>query len=283
MKIFRIIIPVLLFSAWMMTSCDKLDPPYATVKTSYDTANKPFVLLEEYTGHKCNNCPLATQKAHKMAEYYGGKVILMSVHATDLALPDPKYVLDLMTPEGTYWCTKYALSYVPRALVNRAIVGSGYPVNSDKWGVAIEEQMAKGVRAFVKVSASYNGSSKEVTASVTTWFKQALSSNAKINLFILEDSIQGLQANKDTAAGPTPDIDPYFFNYTFRAAMTDKDGDQLTPTVEVNKAYTFTKTFPANTAWNTKQLSVVATVVDPTSGTLGEIIGVAKTKVSSAK
>lgn len=281
MKIFRVLLSVLLVSGWIMTSCDKLDSPYATVKTQYDTTNKPFVLFEEYTGHKCNNCPLATQKARALADYYRGKLIVMSVHATSLADPDAKYTLDLRTPEGAQWCTDFTLAYVPRALINRALIGGSYPVNSDQWGVAVETQMAKPVMTGMKVTAYYSTTTKEVTANVTVWFKRKLSAGAGINLYIAEDSIAGLQANKDPEAGPTPDINPYYFNETFRVSMNGTYGDQLTTTVDTTKIYTYTKKFTVTSIdWNPSQLFLITTITDPTLNPKGEIIGVNKVKIS---
>ncbi|MCX6283049.1 MAG: Omp28-related outer membrane protein [Bacteroidetes bacterium] len=280
MKLFRILLPVLLVFGWILTSCDKLDPPYAAVKTTYDTTNKPFVLLEEYTGHKCNNCPLATQKAHKLADYYLGKVIIMEVHATSLADPDPKYTLDLRTPEGAQWCTDFSIGYVPRALINRSQVGGSYPVNSDQWAAAIEIQMAKPVKTGISARSTYNSDTKEITANVTVRFKRKLTSSAGINLYILEDSIAGLQSNKDTAAGTTPEINPYYFNETFRASMNGTYGEQLTASVDTTKTYSYTKKFTVtNTDWDSSQLWLVTTITDPaTPG--GEIIGVNKVKIS---
>ena len=280
MKLFRILLPVLLLCSWIITSCDKLDPPYAAVKTQYDTTNKPFVLLEEYTGHKCNNCPLATQKAHKLADYYAGRVIVMEVHATNLADPDPKYTLDLRTPEGAQWCTDFSIGYVPRALVNRTPVGGSYPVNSDQWAAAIELQMLKAVKTGISARSTYNNDTKEITADVTVRFRRKLSSSAGINLYILEDSIVGLQSNKDTAAGPTPEINPYYFNETFRASMNGTYGEQLTASVDTTITYTYTKKFTVtNNDWDPTQLWLVTTITDPATSS-GEIIGVKKVKIS---
>jgi len=264
----------------MLTSCDKLEPPYATVKTQYDTTNKPFVLLEEYTGHKCNNCPLATQKSRQLADYYRGKLILMSVHASNLADPDPKYTLDLRTPEGTQWYTDYAVSYVPRALFNRALIGGSYPVNSDQWGMAVESQMAKPVMTGLKVIAAYNSTTKEISASVTAWFKRKISAGANICFYIIEDSIQGLQSNKDTAAGTTPDINPYYFNETFRASMNGLYGELLTASVDTTKTYSYTKKFTVtDPSWVPGRLSLISTITDLSASSNGVIIGVNKVKI----
>jgi len=280
MKLFRILLPVMLVCGWIFTSCDKLDPPYAAVKTQYDTTNKPYVLLEEYTGHKCNNCPLATQKARRLADYYLGKVIVMEVHATNLADPDPKYTLDLRTPEGAQWCTDFGLGYVPRALVNRTPVGGSYPVNSDQWAAAIELQMLKAVKTGISARSTYNNDTKEITADVTVRFKRKLTSGAGINLYILEDSIVGLQSNKDTAAGTTPEINPYSFNETFRVSMNGTYGEQLTASVDTTINYSYKKTFMVTNAdWDPTQLWLVTTITAP-SASSGEIIGVSKVKIS---
>src|SRR5512133_2768801 len=73
---------------WMV-SCDKLDEPYAVKKTGSDTITGPVrkVLLEDYTGHKCVNCPKAAMDARVMEEALGGRLILMAVHAGYFAEP----------------------------------------------------------------------------------------------------------------------------------------------------------------------------------------------------
>jgi len=283
MKIFRVLLPVFLVAGLIMTSCDKLNAPYATVKTQFDSTHKPIVLLEEYTGHKCINCPLATLKARKLADYYLGKVILMSVHGTSLADPDAKYTLDLRTPEANQWITDFAIPYVPMALIDRATFGGAYPVGADLWGAAVEAEMLKPVMTGLKVQASFNTDTKEITANVTAWFKRKLASSANICLYIVEDSIQGMQANKDTAAGPTPDIDPYYFNETFRASMNGPYGELLTSSVDTTKTYSYSKKFTVtNTSWDPTRISLIATITDPTVNLKGEIIGVNKVKISGA-
>lgn len=282
MKIFRILIPVsvLLIAGFISTSCDKLSEPYATVKNEFDSTNRPYVLLEEYTGHKCINCPLATKNAQKLVAYYKTKLILMEVHGTSLADPDPKYTLDLRTPEGNQWITDFAIPYVPMALINRATFGSAFTVASDQWALAVESEMAKPVKTVIKATASYNDATKEFSADVKVWFKRKLSAGANICLYIIEDSIVGKQANKDTAAGPTPEIDPYYFNETFRGSINGNYGEQLTSSVDTTIMYSFSKTAKINSAiFDSTRLSLITAITDPSLTTKGQIIGVNKVKV----
>ena len=284
MRLFRYIIPVVLLTGSMLSSCDKLDPPYAVVKDEFDSVNKPFILLEEYTGHKCNNCPLATQKAHKMREFYKTKMILMSIHAGELADPDPKYPQDLRTPVGTELYSNFTVPYVPQGVMDRTMYTGKYPLSSEQWPGAAEEQFSKAIVNFITVSASINASTKNITVTGNTWFKSVLPSGAKIVYYIVEDSISGPQLNKDTAAGPTPVIDPYYFMHTLRASMNGTYGEVLTSSIEIDKSYPFSKTYKvADTTWNTKQLSLITVILDPSTTQYGTVVGVNDTKIKVAK
>ena len=39
------------------------------------------ILLEDYTGHKCGNCPRAAEKAEELKEIYGDQLIPIAIHA----------------------------------------------------------------------------------------------------------------------------------------------------------------------------------------------------------
>ncbi|MFA5783227.1 MAG: hypothetical protein WC868_13255, partial [Bacteroidales bacterium] len=69
-------------------SCDKINPPYienTTNNNTGDTVKK--VLLEEFTGHQCPNCPQGAIIAQQLKAIYGEKLILISIHAGDFAEP----------------------------------------------------------------------------------------------------------------------------------------------------------------------------------------------------
>ena len=74
-------------------SCDKLNEPFiiepivatsdTIPMTADDTINfdgKVVVLLEDYTGVKCNNCPEAAVIANELQEQNEGHLIVLGVH-----------------------------------------------------------------------------------------------------------------------------------------------------------------------------------------------------------
>tara|TARA_B100000508_G_scaffold141092_1_gene146481 strand:+ start:158851 stop:159786 length:936 start_codon:yes stop_codon:yes gene_type:complete len=105
----------------LLVGCDKVENPYEdqasiTVDTTLypgnwqdyvDNESPVFtansntdvnVLLEDYTGHLCNNCPTAATAAHTIHENYPDRVFVASIHV------DPGAVLSFQQPQtnGTY-------------------------------------------------------------------------------------------------------------------------------------------------------------------------------------
>src|SRR4051812_25265537 len=80
-KKFRILCFVLAVAA-LFQACDYIidaNPPRkATCKP--ETVFKK-ILVEDYTGHKCGNCPAAARELARLDSIYPGKVIPMAVHA----------------------------------------------------------------------------------------------------------------------------------------------------------------------------------------------------------
>ena len=79
----------------MQIACDKVDAPYLehiqtyldTTQTS-DTSYKRIALLEDFTGHKCVNCPQAAQLAKNLQLAHKGQIVVVEIHAGFFAVPD---------------------------------------------------------------------------------------------------------------------------------------------------------------------------------------------------
>ena len=73
-----------------MVACDIIEEPYFKENNGggqpgEETAVKKYVLLEDYTGVKCVNCPAAGELALQLQEQHHHQVIVLSVHAGSLA------------------------------------------------------------------------------------------------------------------------------------------------------------------------------------------------------
>jgi hypothetical protein len=111
----------------------------ASITGSTTPANNRVILLEEFTGHLCVNCPEATMLAHDLKQSYGDKLLLLSIHAGDLAKPSAApYERDFLTPPGTAIFNHFAPIGVPTGMVNRTESGGSVVLFKDGWESAIQ-------------------------------------------------------------------------------------------------------------------------------------------------
>lgn len=193
--------------AFAMSSCDKLDEPYfiepvvsETIPlANEDTINfdgKRVVLLEDYTGVKCNNCPAAGEIALQLQENYGHQLIVLGVHPKG-ALQNPAGGFpDFRTDDGEDWNKAFNIPAYPNGLVNRNSV-----VGPAEWAKKVEEAVAGEAPARMIVKTKYDDTNRELKLSVHT---KILSNLPKSNLIIcmMEDNILGKQVTQtglDTA------------------------------------------------------------------------------------
>ena len=121
----------------LLASCDKITDPVEEKKNTIDTelypgeglyVIPPFgeypsdtrnVLIEDFTGHRCGNCPLAATIAHGLKEEYPGRVFVVAIHS---ALPPYTFQKVSVPGDGEY--PKYSHNF-------RTIDGDRYPLDID--------------------------------------------------------------------------------------------------------------------------------------------------------
>lgn len=93
------------------------------------------VLIEDYTGHKCNNCPDAAEIAHTIHENNPDRVFIASIHADPGAQmsfqasypDDPSYYTDHTNPDSYAYGIEFenGFNFIgnPQGTVNRKTVG----------------------------------------------------------------------------------------------------------------------------------------------------------------
>ena len=115
--------------ALTITSCEVVDGPYIIDSESYINPDKK-VLIEDFTGHLCPNCPDAARELEAIHDIYGDQIIAIAIHVSkSFARPypasqAPNFQYDFRTNWGTNWDAFYGISNagLPRGMINR--VGS---------------------------------------------------------------------------------------------------------------------------------------------------------------
>ncbi|MBC8459416.1 MAG: Omp28-related outer membrane protein [Deltaproteobacteria bacterium] len=247
----------------LAVSCDKLEQPYASEKEIIIDTNKRKVLLEDYTGMKCVNCPAATSAAEALVELYKGQVILMAVHAGYFSEPDASghYTTDYRVAEGVAWFNDFSLISNPMGMVSRVTYNGKKAIGAGSWAEVVANVAREDKVATIHMETEYTPTSRHhINTTINTRFTEQLEGTYHLTVCILEDSIVGWQKNNDTLVGPVPDIENYLFNDMLRAVLNGTYGDQLTAAVDTSQVYAKSYLYTLDESWVPEHLSLVAFV-----------------------
>lgn len=258
-----IFINLLLISSLFILSCSKIDEPYIR-KTSGNASQGRNVLLEEFTGHRCPNCPEASLGAHEL-QAENPEVVLISIHEGVFAVPFPSglFTTDFRSATGNELASFFPPSSYPSGMINRKPVDNIQVSNPSKWAQAIATFKDNDPVAGLFISNTYDTATRTVNATVRTEFLESYSSPLNLTIYITEDSIIKPQINNNPQVGPTPYIENYFHRHVLRGSFNGTWGTTLT-TAAVSYGNIKTSHVKAvlDTAWNDKQCYMVALISD---------------------
>lgn len=259
---------ILVFAA----SCDEIDTPYKVkngpVVDTSKSARK--ILIEEFTGSQCPNCPTAGDLAKSIYEAYQGNVIVVSVHAGDLAEPKPSegFPYDFTTDVGDELYSYFGVPFTPTGLINRTDASASSKVyGKGAWEQAVSSLNGKKAPVRIELKAEFALGTNTLSADVEVYYPQAGSANQSLVVYVLEDSI--IQPQLDKRADPDL-VTNYCHNHVLRCSMNSVWGEKLSASdiplgTTIKKNYTITKGqsgFPNSGDWVPKNLKVVAFVID---------------------
>jgi hypothetical protein len=262
-KLIQLILPVFVVLAF--ASCDKVEGPYKKNNTGgggNDTTLVRKVFVEDYTGHKCGNCPRAAKAVYDLKAIYGDRLIIMGVHAGTFAtvfpVGAPYYTYDFRTPVGNELDTDFGISNAgnPNGMVNRRQVNGSYIVSSTQWAdeVATVLSSTDPVPASITIGTTYNSVTRELQADISTKFFEDLTGTYRLSVYMLEDSIVNWQKDYDVTPNDVPD---YVHREVLRGSMNGTYGDVVASTAAGSES-NFTFNAILGTDWNENKMYVVA-------------------------
>jgi hypothetical protein len=281
MKTIKIIFGTLLL-AGMLASCDYLQQPYTVQGPNGCTSPEPSftprtnpvrkVLIEDFTGHFCGNCPEAHVVINNLlsSTTYAEKVVAVAHHSSyagtftepwlTLGNPDLKFTYDFRNPISSEIDYKYnGLSY-PIGLVNRKMFGSTQVVGHNTWQSHVNEILNMPQAMDIQLVNYYDPAQQSVCSYYYTQALTQLTGDYKILLFLTEDSIIQWQKNKDANPMYVPD---YLHRHIMRASFNGLNGTPVNEGGYIASGETHIDGFSistANTDWNIAHLKVVAFV-----------------------
>jgi hypothetical protein len=282
MKKIIFLIPALVIFA--IYSCDKIDGPTresVSIDTtcSFEDDNTPAikkVLVEDFTGHNCGNCPeggiiLNDSMRHK----YNDRLVVITVHAGDYAnicpgmstcppnAPAGSFAMDYKTTTGNEWNTFFGVFFYPAGMVDRIDHPNDHLKPKDSWDEDAQARLNLPAKARIKIVNTYNDNDRKVRTCIETKFLEDLAGDYKLSVVLTEDSVIDWQV----WYGHNPELVPnYVHHHLLRATLNTDYG------VVVGTSSTVAETAVVNgyslildSAWNEDQCSIVAFIYDATT------------------
>ena len=200
-----------------MTSCDIIEGPYITDSESYINPDKK-ILIEDFTGHKCANCPGAARELENINNIYGDQIIGLAIHTSGFAKPnhhsEPGYQYDFRTEWGDNWDDIYDISSngLPQGMVNRIDYPDNHVLTVSEWAALVANELKKEIDFKISINADTN------TVSVSVTLQNTVPNNFNLVVCLTESNIINWQADKEYPGGERSD---YEHNHVLRTVIYD--------------------------------------------------------------
>lgn len=258
---------ILLLAAaiFFLSACDEIEPT-VTGSMGGEVIESPVedqlrqVIIEEFTGVRCVQCPAGSAFIQDLLAQHGERLIAVSIHAGSFSFPYSDSQFDFRTEEGNQ-----LISYLnepfgyPSASVNRKLFPGQFDLQLGQgdWAGYIASELAIAPKLRINIEPDFNAANRELTAKVTLFVDEAITDpDVRLSLMITESNIADLQL---TPASSTPQVD-YKHKHALRGMLTNYDGQPITESLSAGAKIekTFSFTMPAE--WKEDECEIVAIV-----------------------
>lgn len=247
----RFFYTILTLVALLMTSCDELEPQERLIYVEPPEVSRA-VLIEDFTGQYCVNCPRATEEIERLIEEYGDTtVIAVAIHSGPFSKNQGAYT-PLYTAQGDEYFSHWGLSAQPVGLVDRMF--SSYPFEYTDWAGAVNYELERKAPVSIIVEAEREEGNICHANVVVIGLDSALV-KGKLQVWLVEDSIDSFQLMPNGSRE-----EHYNHMHVFRASLNGAWGDDIS----LNHGQVVEKTYsiPMDAAWKPQHCSIVAFVYD---------------------
>ena len=237
-----------------LNSCDVLEGPYMDDTVNpIDTSGNEYVkniLIEDFTAHRCSNCPNAAREIEAIHDVYGSRIISLAIHAGfQFAYPYPldttvnpnqKFTYDFRTIWGDEMDTEFGLSAsgLPNGMINRidwTENGGDHRKAVSQWASITADELNKEVQFGININSTVV-TADLINITIDTEALTSLSGNYRLVVCLSENNIINWQTD-----GTYEDSD-YVHKHVLRSLLTTSWGDDLTSS-SINNGDSFNHTY----------------------------------------
>lgn len=237
-----------------LASCDNVDEEDRFVKVERpEIARK--VLVQEFTGQGCINCPQGAALVHSLQSQYPGSIVAVNLHPENTQYTRPLGGLKLTSKEATAYYQYYKPSMLPSAVID----GASPVSNVALWTDAILQAIARPTAADLDLSIEYDSSTRELKVTYHSKFNDVFSSPLNINVWLMENDIVGPQYSGANI------LRDYIHNHVLRTSLTGEWGVAVADSFIPDDEFTATFSITLDESWKAENCEVIAFLQNPST------------------
>lgn len=264
----------------MFAACTKKQPQFELLRPS---AGDRVILVEEFSGALCPNCPQGTLELENLKDIYGDQLVVLTIHAGDFAFPYPDSKFDFTTEGGDVLLDILGnpIGY-PSGVINRKREGpqGGFQEFSSRWAASISASLEDSTLVDISQVVTYDQASRTVDVVVDVLAFENFSAPVHVNVVLKENDIIDPQADRAASTGKVSD---YVHKNVLRKVLSNPQGDPTQGPLNALESETFTYQFtlPSEDGWwKAEDCWIVSFVTSATNSSgVGEVLQATQTKM----
>lgn len=227
----------------LFVGCEEIPPNINMTGVTDTTTNTlgKVVLIEEFTGVRCANCPAGHDKVKDILATKPGKVIAISIHEGFYSVPYDfsKDTFKINEGESITSMVGGVIGY-PAGAINRVLFSgeSKIAVFKDKWEAFIDQELLKTPPLKIDIANTYTSTTRNLKVDITATYNESINDSNYLSVAITETGIIDAQL---TPAG----MDTFYIHrHVLRDMFTTYSGEIISGSkvsgFEFKKSYSMT-------------------------------------------
>ena len=228
-------------------SCSHISEDQRLIYVKPDAVNRS-VLVEDFTGQLCLNCPRANDEISALQQEYGeDAVVAVAIHSGPLGFYSNALFLGLATETGDLYYDHWEIEYQPIGMIDR-----GECLNYTLWNARIREELQKVAPVGIKLDTNITDDSLAIVSDI--WGVDG-NFSGKYQLWIVEYSIIAFQKMPDGTRR-----DDYVHKHVFRTAVNGTWGEDIN--IKEGENIIIQHSIKLSEDWQIENVSVIGFVYD---------------------
>lgn len=258
MKAFHILTGLFILAS-VSTGCDNIAEDDRYIKEPKPVVENPRTLLiMEFTGNNCKNCPNGAAMVDQIKEDEGkDRVISVGLHPYGDINTEPvvsKYTLpekqDFRSDAATAMYKYYEPSGFPSAIFNG--LKSSMSGSIPDWMQRASDALKSSAAMSIEATASYEETSRELTVDYTIDFGNVVDRKLNVTVWLVENHIMGTQMMPDGKLN----LD-YEHNHVLRTSLNGDWGETIGDRFDSDSLVRKTASINLNEKWVAENCDIV--------------------------